>query len=66
MCWLWWRWLSVSAWAGFSSHDDRISLCLVGSYSLFMGLQMLLTMHFLQEQMLRLSGPASRLDRRML
>lgn len=48
--------------AGFSSHDDRISLCLVASYSLFMGLQMLLTMYFLQQQMLRLSGPASRLN----
>jgi hypothetical protein len=48
--------------AGFSSDDDKRSLLLVGSYSLFMGLQMLLTMYFLQQQMLRLTGTASRLD----
>jgi len=48
--------------AGFSNHDDRASLFLVGSYSLFMGLQMLLTMFFLQQQMLRLTGPSSRLN----
>jgi hypothetical protein len=48
--------------AGFSSHDDRTSLFLLGSYSLFMGLQMLLMMYFLQQQMLRLTGPASRLS----
>jgi hypothetical protein len=47
---------------GFSSHDDRASLFLVGSYSLFMGLQMLLTMYFLQQQMLRVTGAASRLN----
>jgi hypothetical protein len=48
--------------AGFSSHDDRTSLSLVGSYSLFMGVQMLLTMYFLQQQVLRLTGPASPLN----
>ena len=47
---------------GFSSADDRTSLSLVGSYSVFMGLQMLLAMYFLQRQMLRLSGSASRLN----
>jgi hypothetical protein len=48
---------------GFSSPDDRTSLSLIGSYSLFIGLQMLLTMYFLQQQVLRLTGPASRLNR---
>jgi hypothetical protein len=46
----------------FSSHDDRTSLSLVASYSLFMGLQMLLTMYFLQQQMLRLTAATSRLN----
>jgi hypothetical protein len=35
-------------------HDDRESLAVVASYSLFMGLQMLLSMYFLQSQALRL------------
>ena len=36
-----------------AGHDDRESLAVVASYSLFMGLQMLLSMYFLQSQALR-------------
>ncbi len=42
-----------------AGHDDRKSLAVVASYSLFMGLQMLLSMHFLQSQVLRRMEPAS-------
>jgi hypothetical protein len=41
-----------------AGHDDRESLAVVASYSLFMGLQMLLSMYFLQSQALRLMEPA--------
>ena len=34
-----------------SGYEDRASLFVVAAYSLFMGLQMLLTMYFLQRQM---------------
>jgi hypothetical protein len=47
---------------GFAAEDDRVSLAVVASYSLFMGLQMLLTMYFLQQQLLKPTGPASRLN----
>jgi Short repeat of unknown function (DUF308) len=40
---------------GFSGRDDRDSLAVLASYSLFMGFQMLLTMNFLERQVLRLS-----------
>jgi hypothetical protein len=45
-----------------AGHDDRESLAVVASYSLFMGLQMLLSMYFLQSQALRRIEPASRLQ----
>lgn len=41
---------------GVARQDDRESLALVGGYSLFMGVQMLLTMRFLQQQTLKPSG----------
>ena len=40
---------------GFAGRDDRDSLAVLASYSLFMGFQMLLTMNFLERQVLRLS-----------
>lgn len=43
---------------GFAGHDDRDSLAVLASYSLFMGFQMLLTMYFLQRQVLK---PSNRL-----
>jgi Short repeat of unknown function (DUF308) len=39
---------------GFSGRDDRDSLAVLASYSLFMGFQMLLTMNFLDRHVLRL------------
>ena len=44
-----------------SSSEDRASLFVVAAYSLFMGLQMLLTMYFLERQMLKLTVQKSRL-----
>ena len=38
---------------GFAGSDDRDSLAVLASYSLFMGFQMLLTMYFLERQMLK-------------
>ena len=38
---------------GFAGHDDRASLAVIASYSLFMGFQMLLTMYFLQQRSLK-------------
>ncbi len=35
-----------------AGHDDRESLAVVAGYSLFIGLQMLLSMYFLQLQVL--------------
>ena len=46
---------------GFAGQDDRESLAVVASYSLFMGFQMLLTMNFLQQQALKPAEPASEL-----
>jgi hypothetical protein len=43
----------------FAGNDDRDSLAVLGSYSLFMGFQMLLTMYFLQWQLLRAAEQAS-------
>jgi hypothetical protein len=37
-----------AAQVAFAGQDDRDSLAVVASYSLFMGFQMLLTMYFLQ------------------
>ena len=45
-----------------AGQDDRDSLAVVAGYSLFMGLQMLLTMYFMQQQMLKPVGPASGLN----
>jgi hypothetical protein len=38
---------------GFSGSDDRDSLAVLASYSVFMGFQMLLTVYFLERQVLR-------------
>jgi hypothetical protein len=46
----------------FAGPDDRDSLAVLASYSLFMGLQMLLTMYFLARQVLRAAGAASELN----
>ena len=43
----------------FAGRDDRQSLGVLASYSLFMGFQMLLTMYFLERQMLKMARPAS-------
>ena len=45
-----------------ADHNGRESLAVVASYSLFMGLQMLLSMYFLQSQALRRIEPASGLQ----
>jgi hypothetical protein len=45
-----------------ASQDDRESLAVLGTYSAFMGLQMLLTMYFLQQQSPRSAEPASKLS----
>ncbi len=41
----------------FAGQDDRESLAVVASYSLFIGFQMLLTMYFLQRQALKPVAP---------
>jgi hypothetical protein len=46
----------------FAREDDRDSLAVVASYSVFMGFQMLLTMYFLAHQMPKTGAPASRLN----
>ena len=46
-----------------AGQDDRESLAVVAGYSSFMGLQMLLTMYFLQQQALRPIDSASGLNR---
>ncbi len=43
---------------GFAGRDDRDSLAVLASYSLFMGFQMLLTMYFLERRVLK---PSNRL-----
>jgi hypothetical protein len=43
----------------FAGRDDRQSLGVLASYSLFMGFQMLLTMYFLERQVLKRAGPTS-------
>jgi hypothetical protein len=45
----------------FASQDDRDALAVVATYSLFMGLQMLLTMYFLLQQPIQ--SPSSPLQR---
>jgi hypothetical protein len=41
---------------GFAGPDDRDSLAVLAGYSLFMGFQMLLTMYFLERQVLKTAG----------
>ncbi len=48
--------------AAFAGPDDRRTLMVIAGYCMFMGLQMLLTMSFLQQHMVRLSGPKSKLN----
>jgi hypothetical protein len=43
----------------FADRDDRQSLGVIASYSVFMGFQMLLTMYFLERQVLKRAGPTS-------
>ena len=45
-----------------AGRDERDSLAVVAGYSLFMGLQMLLSMYFLQWQVVRSMEPAARLN----
>jgi hypothetical protein len=45
-----------------AGQDDRESLAVVASYSLFMGFQMLLTMYFLQQQARKPIEPTSGLN----
>jgi hypothetical protein len=47
---------------GFAGRDDRASLAVIASYSLFMGFQMLLTMYFLQQQSLKPVKPTPGLN----
>lgn len=44
---------------GFAGRDDRDSLAVLASYSVFIGSQMLLTIYFLQRQVLRTIKPAA-------
>lgn len=46
---------------GVSGFGDRESLSMIAAYSLFLGLQMLLTMYFLKRQILRLKAEKHRL-----
>jgi hypothetical protein len=46
----------------FAGGDDRDSLAVVASYSVFMGLQMLLTMYFLEQQVSKAGTLASGLN----
>jgi hypothetical protein len=43
----------------FAGRDDRDSLAVIAGYSVFMGLQMLLTMYFLEQQVSKASASAS-------
>jgi hypothetical protein len=45
-----------------AGKEDRASLAVLGTYSVFMGLQMLLTMYFLEEQSPKSEEPASKLS----
>lgn len=45
-----------------AGKDDRESLAVLAAYSVFMGVQMLLTMYFLQQQLSLSTEPASRLE----
>ena len=51
-----------AALVGFAGEDDRATLAVVASYSLFMGFQMLLTMYFLQQQAFKAIEAASGLN----
>jgi hypothetical protein len=44
---------------GFAGADDRNSMAVLATYSLFMGFQMLLTMYFLDRQVLKTAATAS-------
>lgn len=50
-----------AALVGFAGNDDRDSLAVLATYSLFMGFQMLLTMYFLERQMGSRVRPGSEL-----
>ena len=52
-----------AALVGFAGQDDRESLAVVASYSVFMGFQMLLTMYFLQQRALQPIDPPAGLNR---
>ena len=52
-----------AALVGFAGQDDRESLAVVASYSVFMGFQMLLTMYFLQQRALKPIDPPAGLNR---
>jgi hypothetical protein len=52
-----------AALVAFAGEDDRESLAVVATYSLFMGFQMLLTMYFMQQQALKPTEPAAGLNR---
>jgi uncharacterized membrane protein HdeD (DUF308 family) len=47
---------------GFSGSDDRDSLAVLAAYSLFIGIQMLLTVYFLERQELKRAGVGSELN----
>jgi hypothetical protein len=51
-----------AALVGFAGNDDRQSLAVLATYCLFMGFQMLLTMYFLERQMVKEIGPGSELS----
>jgi hypothetical protein len=51
-----------AALVGFAGNDDRDSLVVLATYSLFMGFQMLLTMYFLERQAGKMAGSASKLN----
>jgi hypothetical protein len=51
-----------AALVAFAGQDDRESLAVVATYSLFMGFQMLLTMYFMQQQALKPTEPAAGLN----
>jgi hypothetical protein len=51
-----------AALVAFAGQDERASMAVVASYSLFMGFQMLLTMYFMQQQALKPTEPAAGLN----
>ncbi len=51
-----------AALVALAGQDERASMAVVASYSLFMGFQMLLTMYFMQQQALKPTEPAAGLN----